>query len=129
MLMVKIFITIFCILLQGTSFSATHKPQDFLNQVRGTQDEGSKIVTHFCASCHADKPLIAIGAPRIGNSDDWKPRLKQGLNSLLEHVNAGFNAMPPRGGCFECSDEQILLSIRSMLNKKDQDDLFHINKH
>ncbi len=127
--MVKIFIAFFCILLQGACFSATHRPQDFLNQVHGAPDEGPQIVTHFCASCHAEKPLISIGAPRIANSQDWSPRLKQGLDSLLSHVNNGFNAMPPRGGCFECTDEQMLLAIKSMLNKKDQEDLLKIKKN
>lgn len=72
---------------------------------------------HFCASCHAASPLIPLGAPRIGEKEDWAPRIKRGINSLFSHTEEGFNAMPARGGCFECSDEQLMLAILSMLPK------------
>jgi len=37
---------------------------------------------------------------------------------LLEHTSEGFGAMPARGGCFECTDEQLELAILAMLPKK-----------
>ncbi len=97
--------------------AATHKPQDFLKQVAGTKDEGKRIVQHFCANCHAEAPLIQIGAPRIGNQQDWHVRLKKGLPVLLQNTENGLNAMPPMGGCFECSEEQLRLAILEMIPK------------
>lgn len=95
--------------------AATHHPQDFLKSIHSKPDEGEQIVDHFCANCHAVKPMIAIGAPRIGQQQDWKIRFNQGAKRLFQHTEEGFNAMPPRGGCFECSDEQLFLAIVAML--------------
>lgn len=102
------------------AWSASHHPQDFLKQIAGAADEGEQIVQHYCANCHAEKPLIPIGAPRIARDEDWKPRLKQSLNVLLNHTMEGLNAMPPRGGCFECTDEQLMLAVLSMLPEKNR---------
>lgn len=95
----------------------SHHPQAFLKKISGKPHEGEAIVQHFCINCHAEKPLISLGAPRIGVEADWKPRLSQGLPILLQHTAEGFNAMPARGGCFECSDEQLKLAVSAMLAK------------
>lgn len=94
-----------------TVIAATHHPQAFLDEIKGTQGEGQAIVKHFCASCHAVHPLIAVGAPRIGHSEDWAPRLQQDPAVLWSHTTEGYHAMPARGGCFECSDEQLKQAI------------------
>lgn len=105
------------ILVQST-FAASHHPQDFLNKVTGSKDEGQQIVQYYCSNCHAVKPLIQIGAPRIGEAADWEPRTKQSIDVLFKHTDEGFNAMPARGGCFECSDRQLKLAIVAMIPKK-----------
>lgn len=99
---------------------SSHHPQDFLNNVRGQHDEGMQIAQHFCANCHAAKPLIPVGAPRMGIDADWSPRIKQGLAAIVQHTEEGMNAMPPRGGCFECSDKQLLLAILALMPEKEQ---------
>jgi len=91
--------------------AASHRPQAFLHQIQGTKEEGQAIVQHFCATCHAEHPLIAIGAPRIGHAGDWVARRKQGPVLLWQHTTEGYHAMPARGGCFECSDEQLKKAI------------------
>jgi cytochrome c5 len=95
--------------------AASHQPGEFLDKIRGTKDEGEQIVQHFCSSCHAKKPLIELGAPKIHQMSDWKPRLAQGLDNLLRHTEEGYGAMPARGGCFECSDEQLKLAVQALL--------------
>lgn len=97
------------------SWSASHRPQAFLNAIAGTKNEGQQIVDHYCATCHAPKPLISLGAPRIGYAADWVLRRKQGMKILFVHTSEGYNAMPARGGCFECSDEQLRLAIAVLL--------------
>jgi len=104
-------------LIASSSWATSHHPQDFLKSVAGSKTEGQQIVQHYCATCHAVKPLIPLGAPRIGDATDWKPRLKQGMQTLIKHTHEGINVMPARGGCFECSDEQLLLAILAMLPK------------
>ncbi len=92
-------------------FAESHHPQQFLKQIDGSKDEGEQIYRYICVNCHSEKPLIALGAPRIGNKNDWKKRLKQGLATLFKHTEEGYNGMPQRGGCFECTDQQLILAI------------------
>ena len=101
-----------------TSQAASHHPQDFLKKIEGSKTEGEQIVQHYCAMCHAEKPVIQLGAPTIGQKEAWEPRIKQGIDVLLKHSDEGLNAMPARGGCFECSDHQLLLAISAMLPKE-----------
>lgn len=105
--------------------SESHHPQEFLKSISGTKDEGAQIYTHFCVNCHAEKPVIPLGAPRFGVQEDWKSRLKQGFDVLFLHTDEGLNAMPPRGGCFECTDRQLALTIISMLPKESQKSLLN----
>ncbi len=100
------------------AWTASHHPQALLEAIAGSNDEGEQIVQHYCANCHALKPIIQLGAPRIGQTTDWEPRIKQGIDSLFKHSDEGINAMPARGGCFECSDPQLLLAILAMLPPK-----------
>jgi cytochrome c5 len=96
-------------------FAASHHPTAFLERIKGSPDEGTQIVQHFCSTCHAAKPMISLGAPKPKLSTDWTPRLTQGLDVLFKHTDEGFRAMPPRGGCFECTDAQLWLAIKALL--------------
>lgn len=95
--------------------AASHHPQDFLKSIAGSKTEGKQLVEHYCAMCHAEKPMIQIGAPRIQNEADWTQRVTQGLDALFQHTEEGLGAMPARGGCFECTDEQLWLAIFELL--------------
>lgn len=112
----------------ANGWATSHHPQDFLKKISGASTEGKEIVQHFCANCHAVKPLIQIGAPRIHNSADWDKRFRQGMKTLFEHTSEGFNAMPPRGGCFECSDRQLMLAITEMLPENLKNNQKKLNK-
>tara|TARA_Y100000588_G_C13801698_1_gene731126 strand:- start:303 stop:683 length:381 start_codon:yes stop_codon:yes gene_type:complete len=116
----RIFIIICGLLIAHNICANSHHPQTFLKEIAGSKDEGHKIVQHYCINCHAPKPLIPLGAPRIGYSDDWIPRLKQGIDALFKNTDEGLNAMPARGGCFECTDKQLMLAILSMLPEQQQ---------
>ena len=111
------------VFLMSSAHSKTHHPQEFLKKISGAKDEGAQIVQHYCINCHAEKPLISLGAPRIGVASDWVLRLKQGRRLLLQHTDEGLNAMPPRGGCFECTDEQLILSVAEMLRPLNMPDI------
>lgn len=95
-----------------------HYPATFVKQLAGDPKAGEKIFTEFCATCHAKQPKIDIHAPHIGDHEAWKMRSKLGMPMLLNITINGVGAMPARGGCFECSDEQLRETIRYMLNQK-----------
>lgn len=72
-----------------------------------TEDRYNKT----CAICHA---AGAAGAPRTGDEPAWNERLDKGMDTLLKNVNNGINAMPPKGMCFDCSDEDFTALIEYM---------------
>ena len=74
---------------------------------------GKDIVNTNCAGCHATGVL---NAPKIGNKDDWKPRLKQGKKSLIDHALKGFKAMPPKGGNASLSDADIKAAVEYLIS-------------
>ena len=78
---------------------------------------GKAIYDDYCFSCHT--PGLN-GAPRIGDEEVWTARLAQGREALLQSTIEGTQpAMPPRGICFECSDEELDEAIDYMISFKD----------
>ncbi|ERP91383.1 MULTISPECIES: c-type cytochrome [Marinobacter] len=73
---------------------------------------GSDVYNSACTACHATG---AAGAPIVGNADQWAPRIEQGLETLISHAINGFNAMPPKGACASCSDEEIVAAVEHMV--------------
>ena len=70
---------------------------------------GKRVYEDYCFSCHT--PGLS-GAPKIGDRGVWEVRLDQGKEALLLSTIDGIQpAMPPRGLCFECTDEQLELAI------------------
>ncbi len=68
--------------------------------------------SHSCALCHVTGNG---GAPRVGNAQEWMPRLAQGRSALLEHAIEGFNNMPPLGYCMSCERDDLIAMIEFML--------------
>jgi len=92
-----------------------HYPSLFVDQLKGDKRAGEKIFKEFCAACHDKNPAIDVHAPRIGDVSAWKKRKKLGEDILLMVTIQGVGAMPARGGCFECSDQQLREAIQYML--------------
>jgi len=64
-----------------------------------------------CQICHQSG---AANAPKTGDAQAWKPRLEKGMDALVASVNSGLNAMPPKGMCFDCTDEDYKALIEYM---------------
>ena len=97
-----------------------HHREQFLNSLKDQNDKavGEAVYNHFCATCHAQQPSIPLGAPRVGIKKDWQKRQnKRNIKQMLKRIDAGFDAMPARGGCFECTDQQLLAAINYLLPK------------
>ena len=78
----------------------------------GGTRSGEEVYSKACVACHA---TAGIGAPVKGNAADWGPRKEKGFDSLLTNAINGINAMPPKGTCMDCSDEEIKAAIEFML--------------
>ena len=73
---------------------------------------GKVIYTNKCRACH---DYGVAGAPRYGNSEVWAGRLTKGLDVLYKNSINGIRAMPARGGCYACSDDDIKAAVDYIL--------------
>lgn len=70
------------------------------------------VYTTKCAGCHATG---AAGAPMYGTAE-WADRGAKGMESLLATAISGVGAMPARGLCMDCSDEELQGAIQYMVD-------------
>lgn len=75
---------------------------------------GEQVYNASCQACHATG---AAGAPKLGDKAAWAPRIQQGMDTLMTHALKGFNAMPARGTCGNCSDQEIREAIEFMIDR------------
>ncbi|RXJ72993.1 cytochrome C [Veronia nyctiphanis] len=75
---------------------------------------GDAVYNTFCLACHSTG---AAGAPKTGDAAAWEPRLAQGKETLYKHAIQGFNGMPAKGTCMDCSDDEIIAAIEHMLTQ------------
>ncbi len=87
---------------------ATASPED-----ASGDDVGAKIVKNTCSLCH--RPGM-MGSPKLGNSDDWAPRIAKGMDTLYEHALNGFNMMPAHGGNPSLSDDDVKAAVDHMVS-------------
>jgi cytochrome c5 len=73
---------------------------------------GEQLYKKDCAFCHDNG---TAGAPKYGDAAGWAPHLAKGADVLKEHALKGFKAMPARGLCPQCTDEQTLSALDYML--------------
>lgn len=75
---------------------------------------GEAIYNKACIACHA---AGVAGAPKLGDAAAWEPRIAKGIDALLQSAINGLNAMPPRGTCMDCSDDDLRNGIEFMISK------------
>ena len=76
------------------------------------------VVDHYNRSCIACHASGAAKAPRAFNETEWKPRLAKGMDQLLLNIKHGINAMPPKGMCMDCTDDDYKALIAYMSSAK-----------
>jgi cytochrome c5 len=75
---------------------------------------GEQVYNASCLACHSTG---VAGAPKVGDQAAWAPRTAKGLDGLLATVVSGLNAMPPKGTCADCSDQELKAAIEYMLSQ------------
>jgi len=79
---------------------------------------GEEIYSAKCAMCH-DAGIA--GSPKVGDAAAWTARIAKGEAVLIENATKGFQGdagmMPPKGGCFDCADEEISAAVEFMVAK------------
>ncbi|MBA1231310.1 cytochrome c5 family protein [Pseudomonas viridiflava] len=91
-------------------------------QVTGSQASGATrsvddVIAKHCQVCHSG---VMPNAPKIGDTAAWTERSQKegGLDGLLAKAITGINAMPPKGTCGDCSDEDLKAAIQTMSGLK-----------
>ena len=80
----------------------------------GGAADGKKVYESTCHVCHQ---AGVAGAPKLGDKAAWAPRIKQGMDTLLQSALKGKGAMPPKGGNTSLSDADIRAAIEYMVSQ------------
>ena len=75
---------------------------------------GEDIVKAVCTTCHQ---AGVANAPKLGDAKEWAPRIKQGLNAMVQAVIKGKGAMPPKAGDASLTDDEIRRAVVTMANQ------------
>ena len=79
----------------------------------GAAKSGEEIVKEVCAACHQ---AGVANAPKLGDKTAWAPRLRLGLNGMLQSVIKGKGAMAPRAGT-SLTDQELASAVVFMANQ------------
>lgn len=75
---------------------------------------GDQVYNASCLACHS---VGVAGAPKLGDNAAWAGRASKGIDALLSTAISGINAMPPKGTCADCSDEELKAAIEYILSQ------------
>jgi len=70
----------------------------------------------YKAVCHICHDTGVSGAPKFGDKAAWKARVSAGMDTVYDRAIKGYNAMPPKGTCMTCSDDDIKKVVDYMVN-------------
>jgi len=65
-----------------------------------------------CFACHGSG---AAGAPVLGDAAAWEERMDKGMDTVLANAINGVGAMPAKGMCMTCSDDDMRSLIDYMV--------------
>ncbi|HVN36107.1 MAG TPA: c-type cytochrome [Casimicrobiaceae bacterium] len=74
---------------------------------------GEQIYEARCSKCHRTG---VNGAPRVGDTAAWIPRLKQGIDIAVRSAIHGHGGMPARGGQADLTDAEFKSAVVYMIN-------------
>lgn len=79
----------------------------------GEARDGETVYNTKCMACHATG---AAGAPKLGDAADWAARsAERGIDGLYTSAISGFQGMPAKGLCMDCSDDELKAAVDYIL--------------
>lgn len=72
----------------------------------------------YMMSCFACHSTGAAGAPKVeagAYDEQWAPRMEKGMEAMMQNVINGINAMPAKGLCFDCNEDDLQALVDYML--------------
>lgn len=80
----------------------------------GKPRSGQAVYDTICKACHE---AGVAGAPKTGDKAAWAPRIATGAAALLKSATSGKNAMPPRGGAADLTDDELKAAVEFLVGK------------
>lgn len=76
---------------------------------------GETVYNGACMACHSTG---AAGAPKLGDAPAWADRIEKGMAALYDSGLNGVagTSMIARGGCSDCSDDEIIAAVDYMVD-------------
>ena len=74
---------------------------------------GRVVFVDKCMGCHGTG---IRGAPVFGETSDWRERIEQPLDTLIEHAISGHGRMPARGDQ-DISDQDVAAAVAYVVNR------------
>ena len=80
--------------------------------VDGAAGGGETIYNQYCFACHM---AGVAGAPKFGDPEAWASRIDKGIETLYASTLNGINAMPAKGTCMSCTDDDLKATVDYMV--------------
>jgi cytochrome c5 len=74
---------------------------------------GQQVYESVCKACHGTG---ISGAPKFGDKIWLQLEKKEGIKELGKDAIKGERAMPPKGGCAACTDEEVRAAVKYMID-------------
>lgn len=92
----------------------------FISQlfVLANADDGEAIYKRSCAACH---DYGSFNAPRLGDRQEWAPRISKGIVILTHNAVEGFagskGLMPAKGGDLSLTEAEVRSAVQYIIDK------------
>lgn len=96
-----------CAVLLGACGPAAESLPEKIKRAEAMMPADPALAEKYERSCRICHISPDSGAPLAGDAQAWEPRLAQSRDLVARHLRDGFKAMPPRGQCFDCTDEEL----------------------
>lgn len=90
------------------------QPAAAVEEVVAAARDGQTVYKASCFVCH---DAGVAGAPKLGDKAAWAPRIAKGNDALYSTLQNGLNAMPPKGTCMDCSDDELKAVLDYMIGQ------------
>ncbi len=104
-----------CYSSNSSTESNAPAPQMDIKALEKIQPKDASLAEKYNRSCFLCHSNPDAKAHLVGDKAAWDRLLKEkGMPLLLAHVNEGFNTMPPKGQCADCTDAEFEALIKFM---------------
>ena len=79
----------------------------------GGSRSGDDVYNTSCKTCHGSG---MAGAPKFGAPEQWAARIDKGMDTMYTSAISGFQGMPPKGLCMDCSDDELKAAVDHMID-------------